>query len=160
MSVILIEMPPKGDFDAEHRGFFQPEMEAHVGVIVQGSVETRDILNGNEDDQVIQSFDIRMLVGPFWTNVANVVPKVTIDGFRSTNPDQDDFVWWEVTNLRWDTLGEQGPNNNELRIRLLFRVNVQGEHAQVIRLGYFLLASGRTLGDGGIDAPGPVIDQG
>lgn len=160
MPPIIVEMPPSGTFDAEHRGFFQPETEAHVGVIIQGNVDTRDVIKGDEWDQVIQSYDIRMLVGPYWTQIENVVPKVTIDGFDSKNPDQDDFMRWEVLGLRWDSIGEQGPNNDELRIRLRFRVDVQGEHARIVRLGYFLMASGRRLGVGGINEPGPVFPQG
>lgn len=159
MNPIIIEMPPQGVFDAEHRGFFQPEIEDHVGVIVQGSVDTRDILKGDDSDQVIVSHDIRMVVGPFWRQISTVVPKVTVDGFDSTNPDQDDFMRWEITSLRWMKDGPLGPNDED-RIKLMFRVNVQGEHAQVIRLGYFLMASGRALGVEGIDEPGPVIDQG
>jgi hypothetical protein len=158
MAIIL--EPPASAFEAEHRGFFQPETEAHVGVVVQGSVNTAGSLKGNEDDNVVEDYDVRLLVGPFWGDVKNVVPKVTIDGFRSTSPDEDDFMWWEVSGLSWDTVGEQGPNQDELRIRLKFRVDVQGEHAQVIRLGYYLLASGRRLGAGGLNQPGPVKSQG
>lgn len=158
--MITIEMPPAGEFEGEHRGLYQPETEAHVGVIVQGSVNTRDVLEGNEHDHTVESYNVRMLVGPFWRDVQSVVPKVTIDGFDSTSPDEDDFMQWEVQNLTWDTIGEFGPNQNELRIRLKFRVDVQGEHAQVIRLGYFLMASGRRLGEGGLNTPGPVKQQG
>ena len=155
---IIVEMPPSGDFEPEHRGLYQPETEAHVGVIVQGSVVTE--LDGNENDQVVESYDVRMLVGPLWQDVQSVVPKVTIDGFHSSNPDQDNFMRWTILNLTWDTVGEFGPNQNELRIRLKFRVNVQGEHAQVQRLGYYLLASGRRLGEGGLTEPDPVKQQG
>ena len=52
--------------------------------------------------------DVRMLVGPFWRDVRSVVPKVTIDGFYSTNPDQDDYMRWKVRDLTWDTGGEFG----------------------------------------------------
>ena len=160
MAVIIREMPPSGNFEAEHRGFFQPETEAHVGVIVQGSVDTTDILKGNESDQHIETYDVRLLVGPLWQNVENVVPKVTIDRFHSSNPDQDDFMTWGVQNLTWDTIGELGPSNDELRIRLNFLVKIQGEYAQIKRLGYYLLASGRRLGVGGLNTPGPVKEQG
>jgi hypothetical protein len=156
----IIFEPQTSEFEAEHRGFFQPETEAHVGVIVQGSVKTRDHLNGNEDDNTVETYDVRLLVGPLWQHVGNVVPKVTIDGFDSTSPDEDDFMQWEVRNLSWDTVGELGPNNDELRIRLRFNVDIQGEHAQIVRLGYYLLASGRRLGQGGLNEPGPVKSQG
>lgn len=156
----IVELPPAGEFEAEHRGLYQPETESHVGVIVQGSVKTLDLLKGNESDNVVETYDVRLLVGPFWQDVASVVPKVTIDGFDSTNPDEDDFMQWEIRNLSWDTLGEFGPNQNELRIRLKFQVDIQGEHAQIQRLGYYLLASGRRLGVGGLNEPGPVKQQG
>ena len=156
----IIELPQAGDFEAEHRGLYQPETEAHVGVIVQGSVKILDILKGNEEDDVVETYDVRLLVGPFWQDVKSVVPKVTIDGFDSTNPDQDNFMQWEVRNLSWDTLGEFGPSNDELRIRLKFKVDIRGEHAQIKRLGYYLLASGRGLGVGGLNEPGPVKKQG
>ena len=152
--------PQANDFEAEHRGFYQPETEAHVGVIVQGNVGTLTLLMGNEDDALPKVYDVRLLVGPFWQDVRSVVPKVTINGFYSTNPDQDDFMRWGVTNLSWDTVGEFGPNQNELRIRLKFQVVIQGEHAQIEQLGYYLLASGRRLGQGGLDTPGPVKKQG
>lgn len=156
----IIELPPVGDFEAEYRGLYQPEMEAHVGVIVQGSVGTHDIFKGDEQDNFMKDYDVRLLVGPFWQNVHSVVPKVTIDGFHSSNPDEDDFMHWEVRRLTWDTVGEFGPNQNELRIRLKFRVSIMGEHARIYRLGYYLLASGRRLGVGGLNQPGPVKPQG
>jgi hypothetical protein len=156
---IILEPPPSA-FEAEHRGFFQPETESYVGVVVQGSVDTADSLKGNEHDHAVETYDVRLLVGPFWKDVRNVVPKVTIDGFDSTSPDEDDFMQWGTSALSWDTVGEQGPNQDELRIRLKFRVDVQGEHAQVVRLGYYLLASGRKLGTGGLNQPGPVKSQG
>jgi hypothetical protein len=160
MAVIVREMPPSGTFEAEHRGFFQPETEAHVGVIIQGSVDTTGLLKGNEWDQVVETYQVRLLVGPLWQHVHNVVPKVTVDRFQSSNPDQDDFMTWGVQNLGWDTVGELGPNNDELRIRLMFDVKIQGENAEIARLGYFLMASGRRLGEGGINEPGPVKKQG
>jgi hypothetical protein len=89
-----------------------------------------------------------------------VVPKVTIDGFRNTNADEDDQQKWEIKDLSWDTVGELGPANDELRIRLRANVLVRGQASQVIRLGYYLLARGRRLGQGGLGTPGPVRQQG
>ena len=157
---MAIVEPAASAFEAEHRGLYQPETEAHVGVIVQGSVDTHAKLIGNDDDGVIETYDVRLLVGPFWQDVKTVVPKVTIDGFKSTNPDEDDFMQWEIMNLTWDTVGEFGPNQNELRIRLNFQVFVRGAHSQIVRFGYYLLASGRRLGEGGLSEPGPVKQQG
>ena len=144
------------DMEDEHRGFFQPETEAHVGVIVQGSVDTLDLLKGNESDDVVETYDVFMWVGPYWTDVASVVPKITIDGVFSSNPDQDDFIKWEVRNLKWDAPDGEGPNDNFQRIQLRCQIDVQGEYAQIRRLGYFFLASGRSLGPGSIDDPGPI----
>ena len=160
---MAIVEPETSAFEGEWRSFYQPEVEAHVGVIVQGSVDTILKLKGNEDDEITETHDVRLEVGPFWEGTAgvlSVVPKVTIDGFFSTNPDQDDHMLWEVKNLSWDTVGEFGPGQNELRIRLKFQVSIRGEHAQIIRLGYYLLAQGRRLGVGGINEPGPVKQQG
>lgn len=36
---IIIELSPAGAIDAELRGLYQPDKVAHVGVIVQGSVD-------------------------------------------------------------------------------------------------------------------------
>ena len=47
-----------------------------------------------------------------------------------------------------------------LRIRLKFDVIVQGEHANVWALGYYVMASGRMRGPGGINDPEPVKPQG
>jgi len=152
--------PPASDFEAEYRGLYQPLPAAHIGVIVQGSIGLTSTLKGNDDDAVTNSYDVRLLVGPFWRNVEMVVPKVTIDGFFSANPDEDDYMRWKVRNLTWDTVGEFGPSQDELRIRLRFTVEVQGEHAHVTQLGYYLLASGRELGEGGLNQPAPVKQQG
>ena len=152
--------PPANNFEAEYRGRYQPLPVAHVGVIVQGSVGLTNLLQGGEADSSTNFYDVRLLVGPFWRNVQSVVPKVTIDGFFSSNPDEDDYMTWAVGNLTWDTVGEFGPSQNELRIRLRFRVAVQGEQARVTQFGYYFLASGRELGVGGLGQPGPVKQQG
>jgi len=154
-----VELPELA-FEAEHRAIFQPEFDAHDGAIVQGTVGTPGIFKGADDDDDIALYHVRMLVGPFWKDVQSVVPKVTIDGFFSSNPDQDDNMRWTVQGLEWDTVGEFGPNNDELRIRLKFDVLVQGEHANVWALGYYLMASGRRFGSGGLNTPGPVKEQG
>ncbi len=152
--------PPANAFEAEYRGRYQPLPVSHVGVIVEGSVGFLSTLVGNSDDAKINTYDMRLLVGPYWRNVESCVPKVTIDGFYSSNPDEDDFMRWRVRDLTWTTQGEFGPSQDELRIRLDFKVDVQGEEAQVIQLGYYLLASGRRLGEGGLNEPGPVKPQG
>ena len=152
--------PNPGDYEAEYRGLYQPVPDAHQGAIVQGSVSFVGSLKGDEDDSLEKIYDVRLMVGPYWRDVQSVVPKVTIDGFRSINPDEDDIMDWRIRNLHWDTVGELGPNQDELRIRLRFEVFVQGEHAQVVTIGYFLLASGRRLGAGGLNQPGPVKQQG
>jgi hypothetical protein len=100
--------PPADSFEAEHRGRYQPVPTSHVGVIVQGSTGFGGYMLGNDDDSEFDTYDVRMLVGPFWRDVRSVVPKVTVDGFYSTNPDQDDYMRWKVRDLTWDTGGEFG----------------------------------------------------
>ena len=117
-------------------------------------------MKGDDDDAISNHYNVRLLVGPYWQDVNSVVPKVTVDGISSTNPDEDDFMKWKVSGLTWDTLGEFGPGMNELRIRLKFNVEIQGSHFYVQRIGYWLMASGRRLGVGGINEPGPVHPQG
>lgn len=159
MAPPIIE-PPASDFEPEHRGLYRPLPEAHIGAIVQGSVAFAGVLVGDEDDSFEKIYEVRLLVGPFWRDVQNVVPKVTVDGFRNNNADEDDIADWRIRNLSWDTVGEFGPSQDESRIRLRFEVFVQGEHSQVINLGYYLMASGRRLGEGGLSEPGPVKRQG
>ena len=36
---IIIELSPAGTFEAELRGPYQPDKDAHVGVVVHGSVD-------------------------------------------------------------------------------------------------------------------------
>ncbi len=152
---------PNADyFEAEHRGSYTPDPTAHKGAIVQGNVILpRETLMGHVEDYLPKSYAVQMLVGPYWQDVQSVVPSVTINGFHSSNPDQDDFMSWQVLSLSWDTVGQQGPHD-ELRIRLKFRLIIYGVHAQIHRLGYYLMASGRRLGEGGLSKPGPVKPQG
>lgn len=151
--------PSPGDYEAEYRGLYQPVPTAHTGVIMQGSVAIpEETLIGHEEDYLFKIYDVRLLIGPFWQHVDSVVPKVTIDGYKHTNPDEDDFLEWVVRNLTWDTIGGFGPGQSERRIRLKFEVVVRAPHAFILRFGYFAMASGRRLGDGGIGAPGPIKD--
>lgn|GEM_PF-1891133 len=154
-------------FEPEHRHQFEAVSPSGPHVVIQGSIRTfpsgpppNGALRGNEDDDEENEFDVRILVGPFWKDVQSVVPKVTIDGFVSFNPDEDDALKWEIRELEWDTIGELGASNDELRIRLKFRVIVRGEHSWITRLGYHVMARGRRLGDGGLNTPGPVKTQG
>ena len=122
-------------------------------MIVEGSVGFLATLKGHPDDGTINTYDMRLLVGPYWRNVESYVPKVTIDGFYSSGPDVDNYMRWRVRDLTWTTQGEFGPSQDELRIRLDFSVDVQGEKAELSQLGYYLLASGRRLGEGGLNEP-------
>jgi hypothetical protein len=131
---------------------------------VQGSVNLIEVnepfLKGHENEETDNEYDVYLLVGPYWKDVEAVVPSVTIDGFHNDNADEDDEQKWEIKGLTWDTVNEFGPNSDELRIRLKFTVLVRGERSFVIRLGYYLIARGRQLGSGGLNAPGPVKRQG
>lgn len=161
---MFIVEPPAQAYEPEHRYQFRAQSPAGPHVVVQGSVDTFlnavGLLQGNPDDGQDNEYEVRLLVGPFWRDVQAVVPKVTIDGFRNTNADEDDQQKWEIKDLSWDTVGELGPANDELRIRLRANVLVRGQASQVIRLGYYLLARGRRLGQGGLGTPGPVRQQG
>ena len=81
-------------------------------------------------------------------------------GQSESNSDEDDEQQWMIHDLHWDTVGESGPSNDELRIRLKFKVRVQGEYSRVIRIGYYVIARGHRLGQGGLNEPGPVKPQG
>ncbi len=156
----IIYEPAPGLYEAEHRGLYTPNPTAHTGVIIQGAISSDPYGNmvGGDWDVDWMKYDVRLMVGPYWKHVDSVVPKVTIDGYYSTNPDQDDLMRWGIYNLRWDTVGEFGPGQNEHQIRLRMEVEIMGEHARVSRLGYYVMASGRGLGEGGLSSPGPVKD--
>ena len=158
MSLPIIE-PPAADYEAEHRGLYRPLPEAHIGAIVQGSVEFHGLLAGGPQDSAEQVYEVRLLVGPCWRDVQNVVPKVTVDGVRNGNTNEGGITDWRVRNLSWDTVGECGPSGDESRIRLRFELCVQREHSQIVNLGYYLMANGRRLGAGGLNEPGPVRRQ-
>lgn len=160
---MAIYEPAANAYEAEYRHCFEAKSPT-IGtkfphVIVQGSVCGIPLM-GNEDEEKDNQYDVRLLVGPYWKNVEAVVPSVTIDGFWNSNADQDDQQKWEIKELKWDTVNEFGPNNDELRIRLKFKVLVRGEESHVFRFGYYLIAMGRQLGDGGLNIPGPVKEQG
>lgn len=160
MSPIPIIKPDAGSFEPEHRGLYGTDPAAHIGVIVQGSVfPPNGTFKGAAGDE-FAVYEVHLLVGPFWRHVQSVVPSVTVNGFYSSNPDQDDFMRWHVDHLRWDTEGELGSSQDELRIRLKFHLGVQGEHAEITRIGYYLMASGRRLGVDGLGVPGPIHPQG
>jgi hypothetical protein len=161
---MFIVEPPSQDYEPEHRYQFVAQSPSGPHVVVQGSVDTFlhavGYIQGNPNEGEDNEYDVRLEVGPFWRDVQAVVPKVTIDGFRNTNSDEDDQQKWEIKDLTWDTIGELGASNDELRIRLKMKVLVRGEVSQIIRLGYYLLARGRRLGAGGLNTPGPVRSQG
>ena len=156
-----IKEPNSSQYEPEYRYQFEAKSPSGPHVVVQGSVDTEpENLQGFSLDEYSATYEVRLLVGPYWRDVQAVVPVVTIDGFWNSNADEDDEQRWEIHDLTWDTVGEFGPSNDELRIRLKFTVTVQGEYSKVIRLGYHLTARGRRLGEGGLNEPGPVKEQG
>ncbi len=156
-----IKEPNASQYEPEYRYHFEAQSPSGPHVVVHGSVDTLpDQLLGDENDQYQKAYEVRLMVGPLWKDVQAVVPSVTIDGFWNNNADEDDHQWWSIKNLTWDTVNEFGPSHDELRIRLKFIITLSGEHSHIHRLGYNLFARGRALGEGGIDAPGPVRQQG
>lgn len=153
--------PDASNYEPEYRYQFEAQNPPGPHVVAQGSVNVKgSVLQGVALDELIKTYEILLLVGPYWEDVESVVPKVTIDGFMNTNADEDDEQRWEIDNLSWDTVGGFGPNKDEKRIRLKFDLAIQGEESRIIRLGYYLIARGRRLGAGGLNQPGPVKDQG
>jgi len=155
--------PSGSAYEPEHRYRFTVTDPSGPHVVIQGSV-TEELpyvtMKGNEDEEWSNEYEVRLLVGPFWKHVGAVVPNVTINGFYNWNADEDDEQLWEILDLTWDTVNEFGPSHDELRIRLKFKVRVRGARSRVIRIGYYVFARGRGLGEGGVNEPGPVRQQG
>lgn len=151
--------PSFAEYWPEHRLMFVPQSPEGVNIAVSGFVNVS--LSGWPDENRYAFYDVRLDVGPYWSGaVWAVVPNVAIARIISTNADEDDLLGLQVQNLSWDTVNEHGPSGNELRIRLKFQIAVAGEYMQVRGLRYFFVANGRALGEGGINEPGPVVDQG
>ncbi|MGI9551862.1 MAG: hypothetical protein ACR2MT_11730 [Aurantibacter sp.] len=148
--------PLPGSYEPEHRYQFSAKNPAGVHVVVSGNVLTSDDLRGNEDETVDNVHEVHFIVGPWWRDVNSVVPSVRITGFINSDADIDDEQGWNIRELTWDTVGGTGPNISEERIRLKFKVRVRGEKSIVRNIGYYLIASGRRLGEVGLKSPGPV----
>ncbi len=148
--------------DPEYRLQFPKSGEQEVHVAASGSVdcypEKANRLAGVTDSG--SEYDVRLIVGPYWNDITAVVPKVTIDGVLQHNADEDDKQAFVIRDLSWDSVGEQGPKRNLLRIRLKFTVAVWGEESYVNRLGYAIFARGMRRDELSIDEPGPVAPQG
>jgi hypothetical protein len=143
----------------EHRLAFKPASPSWDHAVVSGEV---DFVNSaplsveGETDDDLTEYEIHMVVGPWWRDVQVCVPSVTIAGHLNTNSDEDDQQMWIVRDLKWTTDGEGAPNPGEVRIRLEFKVGLQGEHSWLRQLSYYFTAAGRQLGLGGITKPGPI----
>ncbi|MDJ0835570.1 MAG: hypothetical protein QNK37_03580 [Acidobacteriota bacterium] len=157
---MAIYEPAESSYEPEYRLQFLTKSPPYPHVVVQGSVNLGTDLMGNDDETIDNEYDVRLLVGPYWKHLRNVVPSVTINGYWNSNADEDDQQKWDVWGLTWDTVGEFGANNDELRIRLKFNFRVRGEESRVMRIGYYLIANGRGLGAEGLNIPGPVKEQG
>jgi hypothetical protein len=149
--------PASSLYEPEHRYKFTAESPAGPHVVIQGSAGAAEgALLGNEDEELANEYEVHLVVGPYWKYVDSAVPSVTINGFWNSNADEDDQQIWEVLDLQCDLVLGSGPHTGEHRLRLKFKVRVCGENSQIVRLGYYVFARGRELGDGGLNEPGPV----
>jgi hypothetical protein len=145
----------------EHRLAFKPAAPAWDHVVVSGEVDIESsssealALQGEFDDSS-STYEVHLIVGPWWRDVRVCVPSVTINGFNNTDADDDDQQLWIIRDLKWTTDGEGAPNPDEVRIRLEFMVDLRGESSWLRRFGYHFTAAGRKLGVGGISQPGPI----
>ncbi|MGI9546127.1 MAG: hypothetical protein ACR2MM_02730 [Flavobacteriaceae bacterium] len=152
--MIIIEPEFPAGWEKEHRYQFAAKSPAGPHVVLSGAVVLH--AKGEEDDQYT-GYDVRIVVGPWWRDVASVVPFVTIAAFVNDDWDSVDEAGWGISKLEWDTIG--GPNTpapDEERIRLKFNLSVKGEGSMVFRIAYQLTARGRRLGVNGLNSPGPV----
>jgi hypothetical protein len=152
--------PEPNKFEAEYRYRFDAKSPSGPHVVVQGNVNTEELMIGNEFEEVDNEYELHLVVGPFWKSVNAVVPSVTVNGFWNSNADEDDEQKWEIKDLTWDAVSGTGPNIDEERVRLKFTVLLRGENSKITRIGYYLIARGRQLGKGGLDQPSPVKPQG
>jgi hypothetical protein len=155
--------PPEGQYESEWRYTFEAVNPSGPHVVFSGSVRLSDQeygFSGNEvygtADDSYADYDVHLVVGPYWRSVVSVVPFVTIHGFIDTNADQDDEQGWRISNLTWDAVSGTGAHVNEERIRLKFTASVIGEEAKIFRIGYWVFARGRQLGQDGLMAPPPA----
>ena len=140
------------NFEKEHRYQFEAKSPAGPHVVVSGNTWGLGTLGTNDD--TFEDYEVRLIVGPWWKDVQNVVPFVTINGFMNDDWDEVDAAGWEVTDLTWDTVGgDQAPHLDEERIRLKFILRVRGEGSAVIRTAYHFFARGRQLGAEGLGSP-------
>jgi hypothetical protein len=144
--------------ELEHRLQFPKAGGQEVHVAVAGNAAAANQLRGWTDAGT--TYDVSMVVGPYWNDIDAVVPKVTIDGVYQEDADEDDRQAFTVAGLSWDSIGEQGPHRDLLRIRLNFGVHVAGERSYLGWIGYTLFARGLRRDELSIDDPGPVAPQG
>ena len=153
MAIIEAEFPI--GYEKEHRFQFAAKSPAGPHVVLSGAVEISGALG--KEDEFSTEYEMRIVVGPWWSDIASVVPFVTIAAFHNDDWDEVNEAGWAVSNLEWDTIGgPDSPAPDEERIRLKFLLNVKGVGSSVYRISYQLTARGRMLGVGGLNSPGPV----
>ena len=140
---------------------FQTRCSPWDHVVVSGEVDLKDSsieaqTLGGEFDNSTSTYEVHLIVGPWWKDVRVCVPCVTINGFNNTDADEDDQQLWVIRDLKWTTDGEGAPIPGEVRIRLEFMVELRGKSSWLRRFGYHFTAAGRKLGGGGISQPGPI----
>jgi hypothetical protein len=145
--------PIAAAYEKEHRLEFAASDPSGPHVVASGSVNVAAGLKGNPDEDFYAEYDVYLVVGPWWKDVRTVVPFVTVNGAFNENIDEDDSFAWNISDLTWDTVGGTGPNIDEERIRLKFKVAAKGENTVISRIAYYLTARGRELGHLGLKSP-------
>jgi hypothetical protein len=139
-------------YEKEYRLQFASEKPSGIVVVFSGSVQGFEPAIGGSDAS-FNNVNVTILVGPYWRDVQEVVPFVTLNGVLNTNSDEDDALGWLISDLKWDTEGGTGDFIDEERIRLKFTIALRGEYTSSNRVGYYVTARGRRLGHLGIKAP-------
>jgi hypothetical protein len=156
---MAIVEPADNAYEKEWRLKFDAKDPSGPHVVVSGNVNIAQLANGTSDEH-FEEYLVHLVVGPYWKSVNQVVPLVTVSGFENTNADEDDEEAWWITDLTWDAQsGPPGPNVDEERIRLKFKISVKGENSHVLGVAYQLTARGRELGHQGLNSPPNVWTQ-
>ena len=153
-----IKEVPTSMHDPEHRIWFRPEAPSWDFVTVSGHAEVNSLEIWGTADDVWEEYEVHIWIGPWWKDVRNVVPSISVDAFDNPNADEDDWQGYRIKNLVWATDGEGAPaGSNEVRVRLEFLFGIRGENSYLRSFGYRATIAGRGLGEGGLNEPGPVF---
>ena len=103
-----------------------------------GQPQPGGLVNLLGDDDDIEKTKVEVIVGPLWRDVRQVSALLTGAGIVSGDSDEVDHSCWVVRSLTWDVVQEPGGE----RIRLKFRVEVQGIENGFVNFGYQFTATG------------------